>query len=70
LKYFVRSIPVEDASGARFKIHEYKILRSWEFGTVAKGRHFELETGETVEAMDPWIFRLASTGEPLMRLDC
>lgn len=62
---FVRSIRVEDASGAQFHMHEF-LIREPVFGYVRKRRHFELDTGEEAEPADARTFRVVATGETLM----
>ena len=63
MKYAGR-IRVEDASGCRFDIHEY---REWRLLTrVAK---FRLDTGETVRPLDANTFVINGTGEHLVRVD-
>jgi hypothetical protein len=59
---FVRSIPVEDASGAQFKLHEYRINRRV-FGFMRQVRCFVLDTGEMIEPVDASTFALIGTGE-------
>jgi len=62
---YVRSVLVEDASGAQFQVHEF-LLRERVFDYIRKRRHFELDTGEIAEPVDAKTFRLKATGEPLM----
>jgi hypothetical protein len=64
LRKYVRSIRVEDASGAQFDVHEFVAMR-W----IRKARIFELDTGESARLVDDHCFALVSTGEPLVRLD-
>jgi hypothetical protein len=59
----VRSIRVEDASGAQFELHEF-LAR----GLIRSTRVFELDTGEAVRLVDADTFALASTGEPFLRI--
>ena len=66
MRKYVRSIRVEDASGAQFHIHEY-LVRERLFGYVRKRRYFQLDTGERMEQVDPNAFRVVRTGEVLMR---
>jgi len=63
LSKYVRSIPVEDASGAQFELHEF-VVRRW----IRRARLFKLDTGEPVRLVDENSFALVSTGEPLMRV--
>ena len=60
---YVRSIPVEDASGARFEVHEF-VARRW----IRTARTFELDTGEPARPIDDNTFALVRTGEPLVRV--
>ena len=55
---YAGSLMVEDASGARFQIHEY---RAWLFF-----RRFKLDTGEAAERLDDNTFKVVGTGEPLV----
>ena len=62
---FVRSIPVEDASGCRFKVHEFE----W-WTLLRRMRRFELDTtGERVDYVDENTFAIAVTGERLCRVE-
>ena len=63
---YVRSILVEDASGARFQMHEY-LVRERVFDYIRKRRRFTLDTGEHAEIADAHTFRLIRTGETLVR---
>ena len=56
-------IPVEDASGCRFEVHEFSGRRF--FFRVAR---FELDTGEAVDRIDADTFIVAATGEGLVRV--
>lgn len=56
-------IPVEDASGCRFKVHQFSGRRF--FSRVAR---FELETGEAVDRIDADTFIITATGEGLVRV--
>jgi hypothetical protein len=62
----MRSILVEDASGAQFQVHEF-IVRERVFDYVRKRRRFQLDTGEPAEEADPHTFRVLATGETLVR---
>ncbi len=64
---YVRSVLVEDASGAQFQIHEY-LMREPVFGYARKRRRFELDTGEPAELADGRTFRIVGTGETLVRV--
>lgn len=63
---YVRSILVEDASGAQFQMHEY-LVRERVFDYVRKRRRFQLDTGEHAEEADRHTFRVIATGETLVR---
>lgn len=56
-------ILVEDSSGARFYVHEYRGRR-----TFVRMKRFVLDTGEAVHAVDPDTFEISSTGERLRRV--
>jgi hypothetical protein len=58
---YLRSIPVEDASGLRFEVHEYHQRRL--FYRLIK---FTLDTGEEVRRLDANTFVVVTTGETLM----
>jgi hypothetical protein len=60
---YVGSIVVEDASGARFHIHEYKVRRFFKLT-----RRFVLETGAPVKRIDLDNYVVEKTGEPLVRV--
>jgi hypothetical protein len=62
--HYAGRLTVEDASGARFQIHEYR------------GRHlfrhvrrFVLQTGEPVNRLDFDHYEVARTGEKLVRIE-
>jgi hypothetical protein len=57
-------ILVEDASGARFYVHEYRGRR-----TFLRVRRFMLDTGEQVRRVDARSFVIAATGERLTRVE-
>jgi hypothetical protein len=57
-------ILVEDASGARFYVHEYRGRR-----TFLHARRYMLDTGEPVRRIDSKFFAIVATGEKLMRVD-
>jgi hypothetical protein len=57
----VRSIRVEDASGAQFDVHEF-VIGSF----IRRSRYFELDTGEPACLLEDNTFALLSTGEPLV----
>jgi hypothetical protein len=59
---YVRSIPVEDASGCRFQVHEFTIRR-----LLSRASCFILDTGQRVDIADMNTFEIASTGETLVR---
>jgi len=54
---------VEDASGARFQIHEYRGRRFF-----AEVRQFVLDTGESVKRVDSDHYEIATTGKKLVRI--
>lgn len=54
---------VEDASGGRFQLYEY---RGHSF--LRKVRKFVLDTGEPVKRLDFDHYVIATSGEPLMRV--
>jgi hypothetical protein len=62
----VRSIPVEDVSGAQFELHEYLIQKPV-FGFTRRGRRFVLDTGEEAQPVDANTFALIGTGERFCR---
>ena len=53
---------VEDASGARFYVHEYRGRR-----TLMPSRRYVLDTGEPVRRVDRHSFVIVATGERLTR---
>ena len=57
-------ILVEDASGARFYVHEYRGRK-----TFLRVRRFMLDTGEPVRRVDRRTFEIVTTGEPLKRVE-
>jgi hypothetical protein len=52
------SIVVEDASGARFHIHEYQSGRLW-----WRRERLMLDTGELARRVDAQTFEIIATGE-------
>lgn len=56
-------ILVEDASGARFYVHEYRGRRSF-----LPTKRYILDTGEQVRRVDLHSFEVIGTGERLMRV--
>jgi hypothetical protein len=56
-------IPVEDASGCRFVVYEYRKRR-----LLSRISRFELDTGERVNLVDATTFAIATTGECLVRV--
>ncbi len=62
VKYAGR-IMVEDSSGCRFDVHEYRERR-----LLARIAKFRLDTGESVEALDANTFVIRGTGEHLVRV--
>lgn len=57
-------ILVEDASGARYYVHEYHGRR-----TFLRVRRYMLDTGEVVRRLDRRTFVIVETGEPLKRVE-
>jgi hypothetical protein len=57
-------ILVEDASGARFYVHEYRGRR-----TLFRTTRYMLDTGEAVRRIDHDNFIIEKTGEKLVRVD-
>ena len=57
-------ILVEDASGTRFYVHEYRGRR-----TLVRTRRYMLDTGESVRRVDDRTFVIEKTGETLARVD-
>ena len=55
-------ILVEDASGSRFYVHEYRGR-----GLLRPVRRYVLDTGEEVRRVDRHKFLIVATGEPLLR---
>jgi hypothetical protein len=55
---------VEDASGARFQLYEFRGSRFF-----MRIRKFELDTGEPVERIDFDNYVISGTGEPLVRVE-
>ena len=53
---------VEDASGARFYVHEYTGRRLFR-----RIRRYMLDTGESVRRVDERTFIITGTGETLVR---
>jgi hypothetical protein len=54
---------VEDASGARFDVHEYRGRR-----TFLPVKRYMLDTGEEVRRIDGKTFEIVTTGERLVRV--
>lgn len=54
---------VEDASGTRFQIHEYRGRRLF-----AQVRQFVLDTGERVKRVDSDHYEVPTTGKRLVRV--
>ena len=52
---YVRSIPVEDVSGAQFELHEY-LIRKPVLGFTRWGRRFVLDTGEEAQPVNANTF--------------
>lgn len=56
---------VEDASGARFQLYEFRALRFFK-----RVRTFALDTGEPVVRIDCDNYVIRATGETLVRVAC
>jgi hypothetical protein len=56
-------ILVEDASGARFYVHEYRGRRM-----IMPRKRYMLDTGEAVRQVDRGTFEIVPTGERLVRI--
>lgn len=54
---------VEDASGSRFYVHEYRGRR-----TLLPFKRYMLDTGEQVRRVDGKYFEIVTTGERLIRV--
>ena len=67
MRIYVRTIRVEDASGAQFRMHEFVGRRTF-FWISRDEPEFELDTGEPARVVDDNTFQLTSTGEHLTRL--
>ncbi|MFL6733037.1 MAG: hypothetical protein ACJ8EH_01950 [Sphingomicrobium sp.] len=61
---YVGRILVEDASGCRFEIHQYRERR-----LLSRVTRFALDTGEEVQRLDANTFLIASTRETLALID-
>ena len=61
MERYIGCIPVEDASGCRFKVYEYR--HGWAF---TKSSRYMLETGEAATRLPDGTFVIARTGETLM----
>jgi len=57
-------ILVEDASGTRFYVHQYRGRR-----TLLRTTRYMLDTGESVRRVDDRNFVIEKTGETLVRVD-
>jgi hypothetical protein len=61
LGQYVRSIRVEDASGAQFEVHEFLVR-----GFIRRSRYYELDTGEPARLLQDNTYALLTTGERLV----
>jgi hypothetical protein len=61
---YVGCILVEDASGCRFEIHEFRVRR-----TLFRTTRLALDTGEEVRRVDANTFALPSTGETFVLIN-
>ena len=64
---FLRSILVEDESGAHLMLYEFQDRKPL-FSFMRKSRRVELGTGEHIECLDANTFVIAETGERLTRV--
>lgn len=60
---YLRSIRVEDASGAQFVAYEFSRRR-----LLRTESRFELDTGEALQIIDDNTFEVIRTGECLVRV--
>jgi hypothetical protein len=60
---YAGSLVVENASGARFQLHEFRGQRYFR-----EARDFMLDTGEPVKRIDFDNYVVAATGEMLVRV--
>jgi predicted nucleotidyltransferase len=63
LESYAGRILVEDASGTRFYVHEYRGRR-----TFVAFRRYMLDTGEDVRRINGHDFEIVATGERLIRV--
>ena len=61
---YVGRILVEDASGSRFEVHQFRTRR-----LLSRVIRFALDTGEEVQRLDARTFVIAGTREPLRLID-
>ena len=61
---YAGSLIVEDASGCRFQLYEFRGRRF-----LRPVRRFELDTGEAVQRVDFDNYVVAKTGETLVRVE-
>jgi hypothetical protein len=61
---YLGRILVEDASGSRFYVHEYRGRR-----TLLPFRRYILDTDEPVRRINGEAFEIIGTGERLVRVD-
>jgi hypothetical protein len=64
LENYSGRVLVEDASGARFYVHEYRGRRM-----VLPFRRYMLDTGEQVRRIDDRTFEIVPTRERLVRVE-
>lgn len=57
------SFLVEDASGARFHMHQFACRRF-----LSRFTRYELDTGELAERVDDYAFAIVATKEHLLRV--
>ena len=64
MDHYSGRILVEDASGARFYVHEYRGRK-----TLLPVRRYMLDTGEPIRRVDRETFEITTTGERLQRVN-
>ena len=61
MERYIGRIPVEDASGCRFNVYEYRRRRAF-----AQTARYVLETGEAMTRLSDGTFVIAGTGETMV----
>jgi hypothetical protein len=64
LENYSGRVLVEDASGSRFYVHEYRGRRM-----ILPFRRYMLDTGEQVRRIDDGTFEIVATRERLVRVE-